>query len=623
MEEKLHIFYCNGTSPSKVKGRKKKGEQHTLIHDPGSSKQNVTIELPNFVLSVSHLSPRIKDLLEIAGYVFAADRNIPRGPDNAVEFQNWGRSFHFHFKVRDFAFWNQQDVKQKLSAALCFMSGDKKYEFTFQKGQSDSPMNLFDREEFKINTEKKTDIVLFSGGLDSLTGTVELLSTTDRNLCLISHVSRQPGTEKTQNKLVEVLNRDFNNRCQHFKFYCHLTGERAIDETQRTRPFLFSSMAFALATAFNQGRINFFENGMTSINFPKRQDLMNGRASRTTHPKTIGLLQEFFDLFKENTPVKIEHPYFFKTKTDVVKTLADFDKKNLISSSVSCSKRYLNTTSHTHCGKCSQCVDRRFAMYANNLSDYDDSGLYEFDFIKQPFDDKAKTSTIDFIRLAVGFSNDTIESFFNDILPEYVDLDNYIAGNSENERIKNIFTLCQKHGVQIVAALENIRSKHDKPNTKRVRNSLLAVIANQDYLKPPVQRLVEDICNKLNRTIPLAYQNNRQPADETAFNGFLNAFIEKERDGYQREYLTVKFALAKAVTDHAYDEYNLLIESKYLRGSTSISTITDGIGADMSKYPSDKHKLFIIYDPERKISDDDTFKNDWESKGNCTINIIR
>ena len=60
--------------------------------------------------------------------------------------------------MRDYAFWNQTKVKQKLSEALCFMSGDKKYEFTFQKGRTESPMNLFDEEEFRINTENETDI---------------------------------------------------------------------------------------------------------------------------------------------------------------------------------------------------------------------------------------------------------------------------------------------------------------------------------------------------------------------------------------------------------------------------------------------------------------------------------
>ena len=37
-----------------------------------------------------------------------------------------------------------------------------------------------------------------------------------------------------------------------------------------------------------------FENGITSLNFARRQDLLNGRTTRTTHPKTIHLLQRLF-----------------------------------------------------------------------------------------------------------------------------------------------------------------------------------------------------------------------------------------------------------------------------------------------------------------------------------------
>lgn len=627
-DDNLHIIYCNGASPHKKKGRRRKGESIILNHDPNLThhKRNVNIRLNNFVGSVHHLDDRVKDLLEIAGYVYAADRNIFRGPPNAVEFQNWDRQFHFVFNVRDYSFWNQNAVKQALSEALCFMSGDKSYEFTFQKGRGNLPMNLFDQEEFKINPNKKTAIVLFSGGLDSLTGTIERLTKTEEDICLISHLSGQPGTKKTQKKLVEALNRDFENRCSHFKFYCNLIGGRGVEETQRTRSFLYSSIAFALATAFSQNSIYFYENGITSINFPKRQDLKNARASRTTHLKTLGLLQKFFDLFREEK-IKIEHPFFFKTKSDVVQTLAELGKKDIFNSSVSCSKTFLKFTQHTHCGKCSQCVDRRFAMYATNLQDYDGQGNYDFDFIKHPFheDDSstAKKTTIDHIRLALGFTEHNLDSFYQEHLDELKDLDDFIDGSDETDRIEKVFALCKRHGEQIEKAIENIRSIHDKPSKKRTENTLLSIIANQDYLKSPIQRLVEDIGEKLSRAIPIAFPNNKQPEDEFALNNFVNAFIEDKKIGYTREFPVVKFAMAKTIPDHSFDNNDLFIEVKYPRGKTSKSTITDGIGSDLSKYPTGKHILFIIYDPERKITEDDIFKREWEMKGNCTIKIIR
>ena len=43
---------------------------------------NVRLDLPNFVSSVFHLPNRILDLLEIAAYIFCADRLISRGNKN-------------------------------------------------------------------------------------------------------------------------------------------------------------------------------------------------------------------------------------------------------------------------------------------------------------------------------------------------------------------------------------------------------------------------------------------------------------------------------------------------------------------------------------------------------------
>jgi hypothetical protein len=69
--------------------------------------------------------------------------------------------------------------------------------------------------------------------------------------------------------------------------------------------------------------------------------------------------------------------------------------------------------------------------------------------------------------------------------------------------------------------------------------------------------------------------------------------------------------------------FQLLIESKYIRGSTSPSKANEGIAADLTKYPAESHKLFIVYDPERQIADDSKFRVDIEAKGNCTVDIVR
>ena len=135
--------------------------------------QNVKLALPDFVRSVFYLPDRILDLLEIAAYVFCADRLNPRGNKANVEFHSWVRSFYFAIKVRDFAFWDRPEVKEKLKDALVFMSGDRAYHFTFQPGHSTPRADLFDSEEFQIEFQRDTKVILFREGLIRW---VELLS---------------------------------------------------------------------------------------------------------------------------------------------------------------------------------------------------------------------------------------------------------------------------------------------------------------------------------------------------------------------------------------------------------------------------------------------------------------
>ena len=156
--------------------------------------QNVKLALRDFVRTVLHLPDRVLDLLEIAAYVFCADRLIFRGRKDNLEYHSWSRSFYFAIKVRDFEFWNTLDVKEKLKAALVFMSGDRMYHFTFQPGHSTPQADMFDGQMFQVEPQQDSRVVLFSGGLDSLAGTVECLENSSDQLCLVSHRSGQPSS---------------------------------------------------------------------------------------------------------------------------------------------------------------------------------------------------------------------------------------------------------------------------------------------------------------------------------------------------------------------------------------------------------------------------------------------
>lgn len=472
-EFKENIVLCDGI---KIPETKPNVKYIHLEHRTGFENKNVNINLTDFVTHTLKLDNRYRDLLEIAGLIFAADRSTSRGNDDAVEYHSWSRSFHFHIKVRDFLFWNKQSTKNLLNEVLCYMTGDHKYEFTFYTGKADFPTSIFDNEKFAIENGKNLSVILFSGGIDSLSGIIETLETTKDEVCLVSHQSGQPKVIKTQNSLFAALKELYADRVHHYKFTCGLSHTKSKDESQRSRSFLYTSIAFSLAKTYSQDCIYVYENGITSINFAETQDLMNGRASRTTHPKTLRLLEKLFTEIGEEQ-FTIRNDFLLKTKTDVIDVLKKYKKMNLLDSSVSCSKTRDNTTNVTHCGICSQCIDRIFATYALGVENYDDNGIYNFNFLKMSIGDEiVKRTLIDYIRLAQNFVNETSTGFAIRFGSELVDVELYIDGETEEERVEKIYKLCQRHSKQIETAITRMRSIYDKPLAPKKPKSFFSII---------------------------------------------------------------------------------------------------------------------------------------------------
>ena len=621
--ENTHIVLCSDAPLPKSIG---KGLKHSILklsYDPNSKSNNVKIGLPHFTQSLSvHIPERIKDLLEIAGYIYAADRSISRGAIDSLEYHSWARNLHFVFKVRDLEFWKLESTARLLTEALLYVSGDNKFEFTFVGGAKDiGQLNVFDAEGINPEKRGKQTIALFSGGLDSLAGILNVLETTMNNVILVSHRANH-GTTKTQQGIYKRLKGDYPNRIKYYPFHCTLKGIRAPEETQRTRIFLYTAVAFTLATIFGEDELTIFENGITSINFSKRADLINARASRTTHPKTLHQLQIFFSHVAQKK-ITLNHPFLFNTKTDIFQLIQSFNRHDYINSTVTCTKtfqKFHNNSNATHCGGCSQCIDRRFAAFASYLERFD--AIYNFEISKDSFLlDDARTHLCDYIKLASNFSNDSIDSFYYDKIEVLSELVDYIGDEDELEKVEKVFLLCKKHFQQIHFAIKRILALED-PLKPRIPNSFFSFISDREFFKDPVELFVERISDKLRRAIPEAF-NTKKPDSENSLNDYINSYLMGERLDYEREFPVVKFATAKTVPDHSYNGYNLFIETKYLRGKTSKSSITDGIASDIIKYPEDAFKLFIIYDPERKIANDDIFRGSFEKKSKCRVCVIR
>ena len=72
----------------------------------------------------------------------------------------------------------------------------------------------------------------------------------------------------------------------------------------------------------------------------------------------------------------VENPYFWKTKSDLVRSIADHGCADLIAETLSCTRVREATRRRRHCGACSQCLDRRFGILGAGLGEHEPADAY-------------------------------------------------------------------------------------------------------------------------------------------------------------------------------------------------------------------------------------------------------
>ena len=97
---------------------------------------------------------------------------------------------------------------------------------------------------------------------------------------------------------------------------------RAQEYTQRSRSFLYASLACFVARLFGRSRFRFFENGVVSINLPISEQVVGARATRSTHPPVLDHFPKFLSA-AVGKPIEVDNPFIWKTKGDVVRSIVD------------------------------------------------------------------------------------------------------------------------------------------------------------------------------------------------------------------------------------------------------------------------------------------------------------
>jgi len=532
-----------------------------LNYNEGSILANVTTRFDKFLETPQELPNRIIDLLQIAAYIFCADRCINRGARDSISNASWGRVLRFKIPVNDINFWGSKELRCSLEAALSFMTGDRQYLFEFYQAAKNPikekpyQMSLFSMANQAIELGHNVDIMLFSGGLDSLAGAVERLNQyPDRRLCLVNHMSNN-RTIKAQKLLVKELKKKFNDRIIQYTFECRFKNLSSRDETQRTRMFLFSAIAFAISNFYGKNEFFVYENGVTSINLPKQTDLINARASRTTHPKTMGLLKVFYQQF--DCDFRIQTPFQKSTKEDIVRKLIKYKEEELIKLSVSCSSSRNVHEIQPHCGFCSQCIDRRFATYAAGIADdYDDTYA-----VSAPYDElnpeanQRVSSTLMFAGYGIG---ETTLDFLKKYPTELLDVISYWP-NTPEKSLEEIFSLFCAYRDSVQRASETMQ----KSFTVKATNSAGHTFASRVYQKlsyEEQERLKFEECVQESVFVVVNHERTRQGSGFYLSDyGFLTSYhITQDGDFYSichyQDFPLSKGMISKELNEICSDE---------------------------------------------------------------------
>lgn len=342
------------------------------------------------------------DLLDVAAAVFYSDGRISRGGDSRSEMgAAWHRRLHLTIPVRRPELWGRDDVTQALTAAVGFLTGDH-FRFCFVKNDDRQTGSGFLDFAPGEATFRADDVIMFSGGLDSFAGALETLETGNGNVILVSHQSA-PKVAARQKDLAQYLIKRYPGRIRHIMVPANRAGEESRDTTQRSRSFLFAAMGAAIATTFGAHSVSFFENGIVSHNLPVSPQIVGTMASRTTHPLVLARLQSLIRLILPEAP-RISNPYEWMTKTEVVDRIRRYSAEKMVADAVSCTRVRDQTTIHTRCGACSQCLDRRFAILSAGLAEFDRSTRYETDVISGPRDPGATILPVEWTRHFLSLS---------------------------------------------------------------------------------------------------------------------------------------------------------------------------------------------------------------------------
>lgn len=305
-------------------------------------------------------SERSIDLALLAAALTAADTRISRTTESQ---DRWTREIDLHIPVSEVEIWNPQ--AGLIARMLNFLTGDIWGVYFRQR-----PTNLsrLAQPTENLRIADPTCVCLFSGGLDSFIGAIDLLASGEQPL-LISHYW-DGITSKHQGHCAEVIKQHLScTNLNHIRARVGFPDDQVEgvegENTLRGRSFLFFALATLAASAIGGDVVvHVPENGLISLNVPLDPLRMGALSTKTTHPYYMARFNELLVGIGINT--QLLNTYRHQTKGQMVENCADRNLlRNEARNTMSCSsptKTRWSGREPMHCGYCVPCIIRQASL---------------------------------------------------------------------------------------------------------------------------------------------------------------------------------------------------------------------------------------------------------------------
>ena len=329
------------------------------------------------------------DLLLIAASVFGVDRGTPRG-----EREDFARRLEVSIPVVNAG--RLQPLTGAIEDVLRLLSNDF---WHIELRQRDGATEAFTEGE-----QQEGQVLLFSGGLDSLAAAIEFRA--PGPLALVSHVTRGRQTRNVQERLAGML-ADSGASLPHYQLFVSSRDvpgfNHDIEGSQRTRSFMFLILAALVARRL--GRRNLLmiaENGQMAIHLPLNTARIGAFSTHTAHPDVLDSMQTIISTALAGA-YRISNPYVSLTKAEVVERVWT-TMPDAVPVSSSCWRNARLPEGVNHCGECIPCMIRRVAIetHGDDPTPYGRDSFAE-NFSRMDADDEARRNLADLCEFSRKF----------------------------------------------------------------------------------------------------------------------------------------------------------------------------------------------------------------------------